>query len=90
MILFDSIYIHQGGGKTILNILISKIIENNLDDYFFIIDERYSDDIVKKISKEKLIVLPSSELSRRNLSKNHKKFNTFLSCKCPTSNIYKK
>ena len=79
MILFDSIYIHQGGGKTILNILISKIIENNLDDYFFIIDERYSDDIVKKISKEKLIVLPSSELSRRNFYlKNHKKFNTFF------------
>ena len=65
--------------KTILNILISKIIENNLDDYFFIIDERYSDDIVEKISKEKLIVLPSSELSRRNFYlKNHKKFNTFF------------
>lgn len=79
MILFDSIYIHQGGGKTILNILISNIIENNLDDYFFIIDERYSNDILKKISKQKLIVLPSSELSRRNFYlKNHKKFNTFF------------
>ncbi len=79
MILFDSIYIHQGGGKTILNILISNIIENNLDDYFFIIDERCSNDIVKKISKEKLVVLPSSELSRRNFYlKNHKKFNTFF------------
>ena len=52
MILFDSIYIHQGGGKTILNILISNIIENKLDDYFFIIDERYSDDIVKKFQKK--------------------------------------
>ena len=79
MILFDSIYIHEGGGKTILNILISNIIENNLDDYFFIIDERYSNDLVKKISKEKLVVLTSSELSRRNFYlKNHKKFNTFF------------
>ena len=52
MILFDSIYIHQGGGKTILNILISNILESNSDDYFFIIDERYNDDILKKFQKK--------------------------------------
>jgi glycosyltransferase involved in cell wall biosynthesis len=79
MILFDSIYIHQGGGKTILNILISNILKNNLDDYFFIIDVRYSDDILKKIPKEKFSILSSSELSRRSFyRKNHKKFNTFF------------
>ena len=65
MILFDSIYIHQGG-KTILNILISNILESNSDDYFFIIDERYNDDILKKIPKEKFLILSSSELSGRN------------------------
>ncbi len=79
MILFDSIYIHQGGGKTILNILISNILKNNLDDYFFIIDKRYSDDILKKIPKEKFLPLESSELSRISFyRKNHKKFNTFF------------
>jgi glycosyltransferase involved in cell wall biosynthesis len=79
MILFDSIYIHQGGGRTILNILISNILENNSDDYFFIIDQRYNDDILKKIPKEKFSILSSSELSRRGFYlKNHKKFNTFF------------
>ncbi len=79
MILFDSIYIHQGGGKTILNILIHNILKNNLDDYFFIIDKRYNGDILKKIPKEKFTILSSSELSRRSFyRKNHKKFNTFF------------
>jgi len=79
MILFDSIYIHQGGGRTILNILISNILENNLDDYYFIIDKRYNDDVLKKIPKEQFSILSSSELSRRNFYlKNHKKFNTFF------------
>jgi glycosyltransferase involved in cell wall biosynthesis len=79
MILFDSIYIHQGGGKTILNILISNILDNNLDDYFFIIDKRYSDNLLKKIPKEKFSILSSSELTRRNFYlKNYKNFNTFF------------
>lgn len=79
MILFDSIYIHQGGGRTILNILISNILENNLDDYYFIIDKRYNDDLLKKIPKEQFSILSSSELSRRKFYlKNYKKFNTFF------------
>ena len=79
MILFDSIYIHQGGGRTILNILISNILEDNLDDYFFLIDKRFSEDVLKKIPKEKFLILSSSEISRRNFYlKNKKKFNTFF------------
>ena len=37
MILIDSIYIHNGGGKNILNNLCDKIQELGLDNDFFIV-----------------------------------------------------
>ena len=45
MILFDAVYIHQGGGKTILNILISYILKNNPQKYYFIFDKRYNEEL---------------------------------------------
>jgi glycosyltransferase involved in cell wall biosynthesis len=79
MILFDSVYIHQGGGKTILNILLSYILKNKLNEYYFIFDKRYEESLLNKIPKEQFSLLSSSEVSRRNFYlKNYNKFNTFF------------
>ena len=46
MILIDSIYIHNGGGKNILNNLCDKIQELGLDnDFFLLLDSRYTDEV---------------------------------------------
>ena len=39
MILIDSIYIHQSGGKTLLNYFLSKL-ENEHKDYTLLLDSR--------------------------------------------------
>ena len=42
-ILIDSVYIHNGGGKEILDLIINYICENDLGrNFFFLIDKRYN------------------------------------------------
>ena len=41
-ILLDSVYIHNGGGKVLLDMICEKISENgDIDNYFFLFDKRY-------------------------------------------------
>tara|TARA_X000000950_G_C13903154_1_gene655679 strand:+ start:632 stop:1651 length:1020 start_codon:yes stop_codon:yes gene_type:complete len=52
MILVDSVYIHNGGGKNILDNLCIKIQEFELENnFFFLLDSRYSPEIKLKNSK---------------------------------------
>ena len=61
MILIDSIYIHNGGGKNILDNLCNKIQEFGLDNnFFFLLDSRYSSEIKFKNYKK----INPSEINR--------------------------
>ena len=78
-ILIDSIYIHNGGGKTLLDILCEKISENgDIDNYFFLFDKRYQP-IKKILNNNNYIHINSSELKRKKFYKtNLQKFDRFL------------
>ena len=42
-ILFDSVYVHNGGGKEILDLIIHYVYKHNLESYFlFLLDKRYT------------------------------------------------
>jgi len=78
-ILIDSIYIHNGGGKVLLDILCNKIFENgDIDNYFFLFDERYKP-IIQFMDKHNYIQISPRESKRREFyKKNSKEFKKFL------------
>lgn len=74
-ILIDSIYCHQGGGKTILDLIIDEIIkQNKLSIFFFLLDHRYEN---KRLTKN-FFKCKDSEISRRNFYKKHSNFDKLL------------
>ena len=47
--LFDSVYVHNGGGKEILDLIIHRLIKGGLENNFhFLLDKRY---IIPKSAK---------------------------------------
>ncbi len=78
-ILIDSIYIHNGGGKVLLDILCNKIFENgDIDSYFFLFDERYNP-TMQFMDKENYIQISPRESRRKEFyKKNSKDFKRFL------------
>ena len=64
LILIDALYIHNGGGKVLLDLLINKLIEMNLThNLFFLFDSRYN--VRKPIENHiNFLQLESAELSR--------------------------
>jgi len=78
-ILIDSIYIHNGGGKTLLDSLCEKISENgDIDNYFFLFDKRYQP-IKKILNNNNYIHINSSELKRKKFYRtNSQKFDKVL------------
>ena len=68
-ILFDSVYVHDGGGKEILDLIIDYICEHKLESRFlFLLDRRYS---VPSHAEKKIEFLKSSssEKGRKNFYK---------------------
>ena len=79
MVLIDTIYIHNSGGKILLNILIKKIISIGQESFFFLFDNRLDPKIYKELKLENFRILKSSEQSRKSFyKKNKKSFNNYF------------
>ena len=62
MTLIDAVYINDGGGKVILDLVIDYVLKNkNNKDLFLLIDERYTNN---NLTKLKHLKLKASEISR--------------------------
>ena len=67
MILVDTIYINDSGGKVLLEYLIKGIIErNSLANYFILFDKRLDSKYLQIIPKEQFKTLDAGEIVRRN------------------------
>jgi len=78
-ILFDSVYIHNGGGKEILDLIINYVYNHNLENYFlFLLDSRY---IIPVQSNKKIdfLKISPSEKGRKNFYKQNKNFKSYFS-----------
>ena len=80
MILIDTIYIHNSGGKVLLEILIKKILKNNNSNlFFFLFDSRLNKSLISKVNSENFKVLVASEYNRAFFYKKNKSlFNHFF------------
>ena len=66
MILIDSIYINSLGGKTILQLIINKLIKTDLSNLYFIFDKRLDQNVYSKIPTENFIVFEASHKKRKD------------------------
>ena len=73
MILIDSIYINSLGGKTILQLIINKLIKTDLSNLYFIFDKRLDQNVYSKIPTENFIVFEASHKKRKDIRKNEMK-----------------
>ena len=79
MVLIDTIYIHNSGGKILLNVLIRKIVSIEQKSFFFLFDNRLDPKIYKELNLENFTILKASEQSRRSFYKKNKKlFNNYF------------
>ena len=77
-ILFDSVYVHNGGGKEILDLIIHYVYKHNLENYFlFLLDRR---DTVPAHSNKKIdfLKISPSEKGRKNFYRQHKNFESYF------------
>ena len=75
-ILIDSVYCHQGGGKTILDFFIQEITRNEKqENFYFLIDDRYINQDLKNVSSIK-----ANERNRFSFYKKNKKQIRALIC----------
>ena len=74
MVLIDALYINNGGGKTMLDYLISKLEEQKIDCYY-LLDQRIKNDFCQ-IKTSNKVVFMTPNLYRRHLfyRKNRNKF----------------
>lgn len=78
MILIDALYINGGGGKVLLDYLISEA-EKTDKEFIYLIDERIKGEIQSIKSTNKIIYLAPSFLKRRSFYKSNKSnFSTIL------------
>ena len=78
MILIDSIYIHNGGGKEILDLIIHYVYKHNLENHFlFLLDTRY---IIPVHSNKKIdfLKISPSEKGRKNFYLQNKNFESYF------------
>ena len=78
-ILFDSVYVHNGGGKEILDLIIYYVYKHNLENYFlFLLDNRYTFPVHPNKKIDFLKILPS-EKGRKNFYRQNKNFKSYFS-----------
>ena len=80
MILIDSVYINSGGGKVLLEYIISKLVEKQFDNFFILLDKRLEFSSINRIEKIKHKFIKPSEYSRRKFYLKHK--DLFISFFC--------
>tara|TARA_B100000963_G_scaffold213021_1_gene185648 strand:- start:6545 stop:7567 length:1023 start_codon:yes stop_codon:yes gene_type:complete len=76
--LFDSVYVHNGGGKEILDLIIQRLIKGGLENNFhFLLDKRY---IIPKSANNKLAFtsISSSESKRKRFYIKNKGFRSYF------------
>ena len=79
MTLIDAIYIHNSGGKVLLEILIKKILKTNLDCFFFLFDSRLERSLISQVDSKNFKILKASEYNRTIFyKKRHRKFYHFF------------
>lgn len=64
MTLIDSIYIHNSGGRVLLEILLKKILHTDLKSFFFLFDSRIDKSLISKVPSENFKVLRAGEYNR--------------------------
>lgn len=65
MILIDSIYVNNSGGKILLEYLIDYVVEKKLlNNVFFLFDDRFKSDNVKMLNQQQIKFLKSGEKNR--------------------------
>ena len=78
MILIDSIYIHNGGGKEILDLIIHYVYKHNLENHFlFLLDTRYTIPVHSNKKIDYLKISPS-EKGRKNFYLQNKNFESYF------------
>lgn len=78
-ILFDSVYIHNGGGKEILDLIINYVYKHNLENYFlFLLDSRYTIPVQSNKKIDFLKISPS-EKGRKNFYRQNNNFKSYFS-----------
>jgi glycosyltransferase involved in cell wall biosynthesis len=59
MILIDALYVNNGGGKILLDYLISELLKNNTDNIYFLFDNRIKDEYMHLPLRNKIFIKPS-------------------------------
>ena len=72
MKVFDCTYINSAGGKKILEIILDKIPDDKLRDYFFLLDSRISLNDFSKLKNTRHQFILNSEIKRRSYYKSVK------------------
>ena len=71
MILIDSLYIHNSGGKTLLKVLIDTIVKSTKNNYWFLFDRRIDKNLLDSIDRHKITFLDASLYQRGKFYKHH-------------------
>jgi glycosyltransferase involved in cell wall biosynthesis len=66
MLLVDSIYIHESGGKALLGYFIEKLIEQR-KDFFILFDKRFTSSILNQLSPNQYQLVTASEGNRKQV-----------------------
>jgi len=79
LVLIDAIYIHNSGGKTLLNTLIKSLSKIDINNYFFLLDNRLDKGFVDSLDIVNLEFIEASEKTRSFFyKKNHNRFKVFF------------
>ena len=78
-ILIDTIYIHNGGGKVLLDLICKQISKNgDIDNYFFLFDKRYKPIIQFSGKRNYKQIIPNESRRKEFYKNNSQDFKRFL------------
>ena len=80
MILFDTLYIHNSGGKELLKTLLTKISKSDFNNYWLLFDNRLEEKFIQSIATNRKTILFASEFHRIRFYIKHKKKITSVFC----------
>lgn len=70
MVLVDAIYIHQSGGKVLLELLIDTIVQRELEkSFYFVLDKRLETSRITQLNSKQYKFLEASEAKRKSYYK---------------------
>ena len=78
MILIDAVYINSFGGKTILELFVTKILKLNVE-YYFLLDNRLKSKLARNIKTDNFILIDATHSNRKSFYlKNIDRFSSIL------------